>query len=402
MGKGACTHWKGHGEVGSRSWIKNIRRSLNFSEKNIEEELRSCEVKVSKASVGWQNGKVAEVALAHTRTNLARQKDKRKQLDEKGLVVLDKHAERYQLGLQGRIWNDELRREEKDKEDEKGHWVTVATARTEEAASAGSQAAGSQDAVPVRLSPRRARARSRSSSSSSNTMWSRLALRMGDTRVTTSGSSVQTRRPRSRSRPRDQKGGQEDDIDTVHYLKQRQLASSRCRQGCTSRSGSSSSNHFSCYKRCRDSSSQARTQQALQRPIQGCSSKASKAPRKNASTRAQQKYKAATSSGKCLGESQRRWAHRPQSAVRCAGGVSWGADVVLSLVKAGSPMPQEQAIFEAAEKTCDVKEYRHFSVDPIRRGGPTAEQCKQLAKMVLFAQGKVMKGKRVAVQSGQG
>jgi hypothetical protein len=81
---------------------------------------------------------------------------------------------------------------------------------------------------------------------------------------------------------------------------------------------------------------------------------------------------------------------------------SWGADVVLSLVKAGSPMPQEHAIFEAAEKTCDVKEYRHFSVDPIRRGVPTAEQCKQLAKTVLFAQGKVMKGKRVAVQSGQG
>ncbi len=307
MGKGACTHWKGHGEVGSRSWIKNIRRSLNFSEKNIEEELRSCEVKVSKASVGWQNGKVAEVALAHTRTNLARQKDKRKQLDEKGLVVLDKHAERYQLGLQGRIWNDELRREEKDKEDEKGHWVTVATARTEEAASAGSQAVGSQDAVPVRLSPRRSRARSRSSSSSSKTMWSRLALRMGDTRVTTSGSSVQTRRPRSRSRPRDQKGGQEDDIDTDLYLKQRQLASCRCSQGCTSRS-----------------SSQARTQQALQRPIQGCSSKASKALRKNASTRAQQKYKAATSSGKCLGESQRRLAHRPQSAVGCAGGALLG------------------------------------------------------------------------------
>jgi hypothetical protein len=40
--------------------------------------------------------------------------------------------------------------------------------------------------------------------------------------------------------------------------------------------------------------SQGRTQQALQRPIQGCSSKASKALRKNASTRAQKKDKAAT------------------------------------------------------------------------------------------------------------
>ena len=74
----------------SQSWIKNFRRSLNFLEKNIEEEVRSGEVKVSKASGDWQNGKVAEILIAQARTSLANQKHKRKQLDEKGIAVLDK------------------------------------------------------------------------------------------------------------------------------------------------------------------------------------------------------------------------------------------------------------------------------------------------------------------------
>ncbi len=104
MDKGARTHGKGHGEVGSRSWIKNVRRSLNFQLQRFEQEVRRNKIEIDKSSANW----IAQGALAQAKKERDRQKDKMNQLDEKGLVVRDGREGYVQLSVQGRMWNEQL------------------------------------------------------------------------------------------------------------------------------------------------------------------------------------------------------------------------------------------------------------------------------------------------------